>query len=359
MANRVTENFLTTVSLKKPEMVPPVIWGVALWYTKKLGIKAKDYYQGMELKLDVQIKLQEQFPEALMLPGIWPDFGVAAEPSAFGCPIVWEENQAPSARPAITDMRQVLNLKDFDITTAGNLPDVLKTHEYFLKNIPKHFIEDYGYLDGSVFFLGPLETAALIRGYAAFLMELVDNPDLVHVLLNIVTDKQIEWLKYQETKIGKLKRIFLADHFPTQISAEHFEEFFFPYIQRIFDAFPDAINLWHNEGQVSHIVHRIPDLHCNIFHFGTDAGETKKALEGKVCIMGNLDPVRLMQFATASEVREECLKVLSQAAPGGGFILCAAGGFGVETPDENVFAMLDSVKEYAGKGKSDGGAQRE
>jgi uroporphyrinogen decarboxylase len=346
MPNRVTENFTTAAGLGRPPEVPAVIWGVALWYTKKLGIKARDYYQGLDLKLQVQIKLQEQFPEALLLPGIWPDFGVAAEASAFGCPVIWEEDQAPTARPAITDMRQVLGLKNIDMKSSGLMPELLKTHEYFLKHTPRAYIEDYGYLDGSVFFLGPLETAALVRGYVEFLMELVDNPKLVHVLLKIITEKQIEWLRYLETRIGKLKRIFLADHFPTQISAEHFEEFFFPYIKQIFDAFPGAVNLYHNEGRVAHIINRIPDLGCNIFHFGTDAGETKKALGGKVCLMGNLDPVRLMQFGTEKDVAEECRRVLSAGAAGGGFILCAAGGFGVDTPDENVYAMLRSVKEY-------------
>jgi uroporphyrinogen decarboxylase len=345
--NNVVRDFLTAASLKEPETVPAVIWGVALWYTKKLGIKARDYYQSLELKLEVQIKLQEQFPDALMLPGIWPDFGVAAEASAFGCPIVWDENQAPSARPAITDIRQVLKFKNIDMKTSGLLPDVLKTHEYFLDKIPKHFIDDYGYLDGSVFLLGPLETAALIRGYVDFLLDLLDQPVLVHSLLRIITDKQIEWLQYLETRIGKLKRLFLADHFPTQISPEHFEEFFLPYIKKIFEAFPYAITLWHNEGEVSHIIDRVPELKCNIFHFGTDAAETKKVLGGKVCLMGNIDPVMHMQSSSAQQVHDECLRVLTQAAPGGGFILCAAGGYGVDTLDENVYSMLNSVKEYS------------
>jgi uroporphyrinogen decarboxylase len=184
---------------------------------------------------------------------------------------------------------------------------------------------------------------------------LIDRPDLVHKLLDIVTEKQIEWLTYLEKRIGKLKRIFLADHFPTQISADHFEEFFFPYINRIFKEFPYAINLWHNEGQVKHIVHRIPDLGCRVFHFGTDVAFTKQLIGDKVCLMGNLDPVRLMQFETSEHVYKECIRVLAAGAPNGGFILCAAGGFGVDTPDDNVQAMLRSVKDYrlAGFGQVD------
>jgi hypothetical protein len=33
----------------------------------------------------------------LLLAGTWPYFGVEEEPSAFGCPVIWEDNQAPVA----------------------------------------------------------------------------------------------------------------------------------------------------------------------------------------------------------------------------------------------------------------------
>jgi len=343
---KVLGNFLTTVSLKEPEEVPVVIWGLALWYTKRLGIRARDYYQGLEIKLDTQIKLQDEFPDALALPGIWPDFGVVAEASAFGCPLVWKEDQAPVARPAITTMSQVLTMKPVNVKTDGLLPRVLETYEFYFRHLDARYIEEYGHLDGSVFFLGPLETAALVRGYCEFLIELIDNPKLVHKLLDIVTDTLLEWLEYLETRIGKIKRLMLADHFPTQISPEHYEEYFFPYVKRIFDHYPNSIKLYHNEGSVERILSRIADLGCSIFHFGTDVKKTKEAIGDRVCLMGNLDPVRDMQNGTPESVREKALKVLEAGAPGGGFILSAAGVFGADTPDENVRAMLDSVRAF-------------
>jgi uroporphyrinogen decarboxylase len=341
--SRVLNNFSRAVSLEEPEEVPTVIWSVALWYPRRLGIKMRDYYQGMDLKLDTQVKLQNQYPETMLLPGIWPDFGVAAEPSAFGCPVLWAEDEAPAARPAITNMKQVLSMKPIDVKTAGLLPRVLETHEFFLKHIDRGYIEAYGYLDGSVFFLGPLETAALIRGYGDFLMELIDNPKLVHKLLDLVTQTLLEWLSYLETRIGTLKRLLLCDHFPGQISPNHFEEYFFPYVKRIFDEYPNAIKLYHNEGPLEHMLQRIADLGPQIFHFGTDAEKTKEAIGDRVCLMGNLDPVRVMQNGTPESVRKEALEVLRVAAPGGGFILTSAGAFGVNTPEENVEAMLNAA----------------
>ena len=107
-----------------------------------------------------------------------------------------------------------------------------------------------------IFFLGPLETAALIRGYCDCFLELIDNPVLVYKLLAIIKDTLPEWHKYLKTRIGKIKRIILADHFPAQISPEHFEEYFFVYVKRIFNKSPNAIKLCHNVGSVFVIYHR-------------------------------------------------------------------------------------------------------
>ena len=353
MASRVLENFGAAVSLKETQQIPVCIWSVAVWYLVQNGISVKDYYQGLDLKLKTQVACQDEYPETIMLPGIWPDFGVAAEPSAFGCEVIWKEGEAPNARPAITEARQILSMKPVNVHSAGLFPKVLETYEYFFRHLDKRYIEDFGYLDGMVFFLGPVETAALVRGYVEFLMDLIVNPKMVHTLLNIVTETLLEWFNYLETTvIGPMKRLIMADHFPTQVSAAHFEEFVFPYYKRIFDAYPDALKLYHNEGEITRILQHIPKFGTDVFHFGTDALKTKEVIGDKVCLLGNLDPVRVMQNGTAETVTAEALKVLEAAAPGGGLILCAAGAYGVDTPRENIRALIESVKLYQEKKKS-------
>jgi uroporphyrinogen decarboxylase len=347
MTSRVLENFEAAVALREPEQVPVCIWSVALWYLVQNGINVRDYYQGLDLKLNTQVACQDEYPETIMLPGIWPDFGVAAEPSAFGCEVVWKEGEAPNARPALTTARQILSMKPVNVLSAGLFPKILETYAYFFRHLDKRYIEDYGYLKGMVFFLGPLETAALVRGYTDFLLDLIENPKMVHMLLKIITDTLLEWFNYLETNvIGPMKRLIMADHFPTMISADHFEEFVFPYYKQIFDAYPNALKLYHNEGQITRILQHIPKFGTDVFHFGTEAMKTKELIGDKVCLLGNLDPVRIMQNGTAQTVTDEALKVLEAAAPGGGFILCAAGAYGVGTPRENIRALLESVNLF-------------
>ena len=347
MISNIIDDFNIALSGGVPNRVPTVIWSVGYWYAYALGFTLKDYYEDMECKLLTQVRMQERFPGAMLLPGILPVYGVEIEASAFGCPINWDSNQPPSARPAISNMQDVLRMKPINVRTAGLFPKAIETYEYMFRHVNPSYITDCGYLDGSVFLMGPVETAAVIRGYSDFLSELYESSKLVHTLLTLVTDTLIEWLQYLETRIGTLKRIFVADHFPTMIGSDHIEEFFFPYIKRIYDAFPGALTMYHNEGSIGHVLHRIPDLGATIFHFGTEAEKTCNAVGHRICLMGNIDPIEIMLYSSQSEVKAACHKVLEVCAPHGGFMLSSAGGLSIKTPESNAEAMMEATAELA------------
>ncbi|KYH33109.1 uroporphyrinogen decarboxylase family protein [Neomoorella mulderi] len=264
------ENFEATVNFQEPERPLFVIWNTAPFGTSLLGVKQKDFYFDAELKLKAQMTIQEKFPEALLVPGPWPDFGVAVEPSAFGCKIEWPDNEPPWARPAIESITEVRYMRKPIPGKDGITGLMLEQYRYMWDHLDKKYIDEYGFLEGLGYILGPLETAALVVGYGQILFELYDHPKEVHKLLQIITEFEIEWLHEQEKINGKLKRLYVPEHFPTQVSPDHFEEFCFPYISQIFNEFPYAIGLYHNEGNVSHIMERIPDMGAKIFHFGNN-----------------------------------------------------------------------------------------
>ena len=63
------------------------IWNVGPFLPSVMGVNIKDFYQQIELKLKTQIKFKRRFSEAILYPGVWPDYGTVVEPSAFGCDI--------------------------------------------------------------------------------------------------------------------------------------------------------------------------------------------------------------------------------------------------------------------------------
>jgi len=340
----VLNNFLQAVNHKEPEQVPVTIWVTSPFICSLFNAKVKNYHLNPQLMLKTQLTLQREFPQVMLLPGIFADFGTAVEPSSFGCEVVWFENAPPYTKPVIKNFHDIVHLKPVNPKKDGLMPRALEIYRYFWNNLDKRYIENYGYLDGIAFSMGPVETAGLIMGYDNFLISLYDHPDLIHKLLNVVTVSIIGWLKAQEQVNGKIKRLFVCDHMPHSLSSSHFEEFFFPYVFRIFKEFPESIKLYHNEGNVLHVLSRIADLGADIFHFGVDIKKAKETIGEIVCLMGNLDPVNLLLKGKPEQILRECKRCINIASPGGGYLLSTAGGLAPGTPRKNVKAMVDSVK---------------
>lgn len=350
-------DFSKFIKGKESDKTPVVVWGTGPPLTRLVGVKEIDYYLKPGVKLKTQLAFQDNFPEIISAPGIYADFGSAVEPSAFGCPVVWFDNQPPYVKPAINSISEIFNLKIPDPEKDGLMPKALKEYEYMWGHIEKGYVENYGNLDGLGYSLGPVETSALIMGYDKFLIGLYDNPKATHLLLEMATETIIRWLRAQEKINGRLKRLYIPDHMPTQMSKNHFEKFFFPYLKKIYDEFPEALKLYHNEGNVSHVLAEIPAMGADIFHFGitiksnttspslNDLEVAKKTIGNKICLMGNLDAVKELRSLSPDRVLEICKSRLKVGAPGGRYFLSSAGGMAPGTPPENIKAMIKSVHE--------------
>jgi uroporphyrinogen decarboxylase len=74
--------------------------------------------------------------------------------------------------------------------------------------------------------------------------------------------------------------------------------------------------------------------------------DLKKSCGDKICLMGNIHTTDTMLIGTADDVRRESLRAIRDAGDNGGFILSTGDQCGRDTPDENIFAMVNTAKEY-------------
>ncbi len=77
-----------------------------------------------------------------------------------------------------------------------------------------------------------------------------------------------------------------------------------------------------------------------------DLAEAKRRVGDKLCIKGNINTTEFMLDATPEQVREKCKWAIDAAGTGGGFILSTGDQCGRDTPDENLFAMVEVAKTY-------------
>ena len=80
-------HFKTAAKLGTPEHVPVALIVDSPWLPGWAGIDTRDYFLYPEKWLEINQKLLTRFPSAVWLPGFWVEFGMAAEPSAFGAKI--------------------------------------------------------------------------------------------------------------------------------------------------------------------------------------------------------------------------------------------------------------------------------
>ena len=98
----------------KKDNLLPAVWDYAPCHFGALGTFPDmiRYYFDIDLKLDYQLKLvTELFPDALILPGVFPDLGVVVEVSAFGGQLLWFDNGAPYMHPPVENLNDIDNLK--------------------------------------------------------------------------------------------------------------------------------------------------------------------------------------------------------------------------------------------------------
>ena len=66
----------------------------------------------------------------------------------------------------------------------------------------------------------------------------------------------------------------------------------------------------------------------------------------KICLVGNVHTIDVMQNGTPEDVRESVKRILKYAQKAKGFILCTADQCPPETSDENLQAFVDAAKEF-------------
>ena len=98
------ERFKQAARLEKPDQVPVALIVDSPWLPGYAGIDTRDYYLLPEKWLEINLGLLERFPEAVWIPGFWVEYGMAAEPSAFGVKLHFHADRPPSVEPVVADL---------------------------------------------------------------------------------------------------------------------------------------------------------------------------------------------------------------------------------------------------------------
>ncbi|MCK6576880.1 MAG: hypothetical protein L6Q98_02115 [Anaerolineae bacterium] len=200
------------------------------------------FLQAQIVEIDAQLNQEGDF-----VPSLCPTLGLVGIPSAFGCEVVWWENDLPAVRPVVGDDAEAIYGLPTPTVRDGELGRMLDYTRYFIEH------SDRGYPIRMSDIQGPLDSAALIMGHNNFLLAMLTNPAAVHHLLQKVTDLTIAFVGAQRDLARSLGVEFVPSMFQpwmpdgcgvsisndecVMISAAMHDEFHVPYLNQLSDAF--------------------------------------------------------------------------------------------------------------------------
>ena len=315
------------------------------WIPGYCGVDTVDYYGDPDIWLSCQDKVRSDFPELMLLPGDWVEFGMASEPSAFGCPVHFYHNQTVGIGHLITTADELDALDDLPVPDPnhdGLMPLVLSK----IRLLRGPLLER-GRRMRIIAARGPLNIAGFLMTIPEFCVAVKTDPDRVHRLLDKTTELVIRWLEAQAEAAGEIGGILLLDDICGFFSEEEYLEFAHPRLKRIFDHFSVPVKMFHNDnfGNRYTTFPHIADLGVNLFNFSFQAelGEAAGMLGPKVAILGNLPPLELLTRGTPDEIAEAVNAQLGIRPANCRLMLSAGGGASPGMPKENLRAMLDAL----------------
>lgn len=136
------------------------------------------------------------------------------------------------------------------------------------------------------------------------------------------------------------------------MSPAQFDEFVTPYLNLWVETFKSQgiYTIQHSDGNLMPIMDRILDsgvhaIQCVDPLAGMDIVALKKELQGKLCLIGNID-CSILQLGTPHEVDSAVKNVVENCKYDGGFVLSGCNVIFRGIPAENYQAMVDAKNKY-------------
>ena len=271
--------------------------------------------------------------------------------NAFGCPIHIDEPGRPTDTGAVfTDPEEEIPQLD-----KSTIREKLLANEFVqgmirqCKNV-KALIGDRKYLLGDI--AGPFTMAAVMVGTQDFIMLMLDEPELVEQLLDFTTCVSAEMFHLLHENGCDIALPAEPVASGSLISQGMFEEWVVPALENLKAALPEYKYFFtHVCGASGPRVKSLRDAGVRAFSgdYLVDLDTALTDADGRLVMMGNINPAGVLLTGTADEVYAEACERI-KTANGRGHILAPGCDMGAATPLENVKMLVKACKDMAARG---------
>ncbi len=332
------KRLLAAAAGQPTDRVPVALIVDSPWLPGFAGLDTLDYFLQPALWLKTNLALLDRFPDVAWLPGFWVEYGMAAEPSAFGARIVWHHDRPPSLESVRGGLAGLDGVQPADPSEHGLMPLALRLYEDAARRLAAE-----GLQIKMVAARGPLAVASWLLGVSDLMVSLKREPDAAHRLLDVLTETIIRWLRSQAEAVGGVEGILLLDDIPGMLSPKMFEATAAPYLTRIFEAFGGLLRIYHNDTPCEHLLPKIAALPFEVWNFSheTDIAAVQAAMPDKT-LLGNVPPLQVLAQGTPEQTYLNARACIEKTG-GRRLILSAGGGVSGGTTAENIDALVQAA----------------
>lgn len=266
----------------------------------------------------------------------------ACEAADCGAAVVYNPNQPPALdenNALLQDKAKLASLR-VPNPTAGRMGNRLRVLEiYRERNRQGKLVE--GWIEG------PCAEGADLRGINALMLDFFDDPDFVRELFSFCNRMELAFAKEQIARGAEL--IGVGDAAASLVGPQFYREFVWPFEKELVDglhALGAKVRL-HICGNITPILADIGRLGCDLvdLDFMVPVDEARRTMGERQVLLGNMDPVRVLQNGTPQHVRATVAECHRQA--GRHYIIGAGCEVPPDTPHQNLRALVDYSLETA------------
>lgn len=265
---------------------------------------------------------------------------LTVEAEAFGAEVLFEEDVIPTVvGRLVSDYESVASLS-IPSLLAGRIPEYLKADILIAQRI----------VDKPVFAgcIGPFSLAGRLFDLSEMMMAMYIEPETINLLLDKCTAFLTEYVK--AIKATGVDGVIMAEPAAGLVSNEDCSAFCSKYIKRIIDAVQDDsfMVILHNCGNTGHCTPAMVETGAKGLHFGNKADmiEALEVCPSDCLVMGNIDPVGVLQMASPNEVKSVVTKLLERTSTYSNFILSTGCDVPPGVPEENIKAFYEALTEF-------------
>ena len=244
--------------------------------------------------------------------------------------------------PAASSIEDAVQLEPLDVKK-GRIPVILEATR-ILRDILKDEVFVKTCIDSA-----PFSAAAALLGPQEFMINLIDEPELCHELLEVCLESAVRY-GIAAAEAGAHGLAF-GDSASVLISRSMYSEFALPYAVRAISTLKEKTGLpvfYHVCGNTKHILDLMVDTGADCIEIDSlvPMALAKEKANGRCAVEGNVSTIEAFYEGTPEDVRREAYSIIDLFGRDGGLILSSACEIPRHSKRENVRALTDAALNY-------------